>query len=394
MTQSIIDPDNENNSILGTSDGVAIAVNKNETCANCETELSGKFCHSCGQSSKSMIKFFGEVIKELLDDALGYDSRFKHSLMPLLFKPGRLTLDYVKGKRFYYVLPFKLYLITSVLFILLIKNTANTDGITFQDESDSNTPEEIVQTSKEGRLEEAKEKIENAFDELPIVANEIKKEILDVVENEQLELKDKEESKNKNSTTISIGGGKNDIDLEWNEEIQQFDGVDEIENEFLKKFFTQINPKLKSWKKDPAPLIESIIGMLPYMMFIILPIFAIFLKLSYVFSKRYYTEHLVFLLHNHSFIYMLMMLQAGLAFGEVKLRTMDYWFAQSLSSTLSFLSLILSFWMIIYVFLSMKRFYKQSWKMTIAKTLSLGFIYTVLLSVGILISMVFGAYQA
>ncbi|MFT6732872.1 MAG: hypothetical protein ACJAS9_001057 [Polaribacter sp.] len=365
-----------------------------EICANCNTELSGKFCHTCGQSSKSMIKFFGEVIKELLDDALGYDSRFKHSLMPLFFKPGRLTLDYVKGKRFHYVLPFKLYLITSVLFILLIKNTANTDGITLQNETEANAAEEVVKKSKEEKIEDAKDKIEQVFDELPIAANEIKQEILDAVESEQLELKDKEKIKDKKGTTISLGGGKNDIELEWNEDTQQLDGVAEIESEFLRIFFVQINPNLKRWKNDPAPLVESIIEMLPYMMFIILPIFAVFLKLFYAFSKRFYTEHLVFLLHNHSFIYLLMMLQTGFAIGEAKLGDMEYWFTQPLSSTLSFISLILSFWMIIYVFLSMKRFYKQRWKLTVTKTLLLGFIYTVLLFIGIFISIVFGAYQA
>lgn len=30
----------------------------NKTCENCNTALTGQFCHSCGQSSKSMIKFF------------------------------------------------------------------------------------------------------------------------------------------------------------------------------------------------------------------------------------------------------------------------------------------------------------------------------------------------
>jgi len=391
MTQSIIHPNNNNIPTSTPIEGVAISVDNSETCANCQTQLSGKFCHSCGQSSKSMIKFFGEVIKELLDDALGYDSRFKHSLMPLLFKPGRLTLDYVKGKRFHYVLPFKLYLITSVLFILLIKNTTDTDGIKF--ENDDGAQQEIASLNKEEKIAKAKEKIEQALEQIPVVTDGFKQDILDAVEDEKTALADAENKGDKNHS-FTIGGGKKDIDLEWNSETQQLDGVDEIESPILKKFFTQINPKLKSWKKDSAPLVESIIEMLPYMMFIILPIFAIFLKLFYLFSKRFYTEHLVFLLHNHSFIYMLMMLQIGLNFGEQQLDPIEHWLAQSLSSTFSFISLAFNFWMVIYVFLSMKRFYRQSWKMTIFKTLSLGLVYTILLSTGILISMVFGAYQA
>ncbi|PHS18886.1 MAG: hypothetical protein COA86_06875 [Kangiella sp.] len=356
-----------------------------EICANCNTALSGQFCHSCGQSSKSMIKFFGDVIKELMDDALGYDSRFKHSLMPLLFKPGRLTLDYVKGKRFHYVLPFKLYLITSVLFILLIKNTTDTDGIKF--DNDDATQQEIATLSKEEKIEKAKEKIEQTLEKLPAITDEIKQDILDAVEDEQ-------KTSASGNKAFTLGGGKKDIDLEWNAKTQQLDGVEEIESPILKKFFTQINPKLKEWKKDSAPLVESIIEMIPYMMFIILPIFAIFLKLFYLFSKRFYTEHLIFLLHNHSFIYMLMMLQIGLGAGEKQLDPINHWLAQSASMTFSFISLVFNFWMFIYVFLSMKRFYRQSWKMTITKTIALGFVYSILLSFGIVISIVFGAYQA
>ncbi|MGB0496620.1 MAG: DUF3667 domain-containing protein, partial [Kangiellaceae bacterium] len=192
-------------------------------CGNCETVLSGQFCHSCGQSSKSMIKFFGEVVKELLDDALGYDSRFKHSLLPLLFKPGRLTLDYVKGKRFHYVLPFKLYLITSVLFILIIKNTTDTDGLNFNNQSDDKVAQESSQVINENNKDKAKEEIakeelEEALEEISAINDEVKNEILDAVDStSNQENISREESEEKKKSTITIGNGEDDIDLNWND---------------------------------------------------------------------------------------------------------------------------------------------------------------------------------
>jgi hypothetical protein len=344
-----------------------------------------------------MIKFFGEVIKELLDDALGYDSRFKHSLSPLFFKPGRLTLDYVKGKRFHYVLPFKLYLITSVLLILLLKNTAATDIITLSDRDDNPTQQEIS--------EEVREEINQAFNVIEInegktIANNEavnatgeSKEIT-VDENVHSVTEEESEPARAKNKSFTIGVGEKDIDLKWDDETKQLNGIEEIENEFLRDFFTKINPKLKFWMEDPEPLIESVIETLPYMMFIILPIFGLFLKGFYAFSKRYYTEHLVFLLHNHSFIYMLMMVQIGLDIGNQKLLPMDYWVAQSTAGFFDFLSSSLNIWMVIYVFLAMKRFYRQSWKATILKTVTLGFLYFVMLAVGFVVTMAFGAYQA
>lgn len=384
---------------------------KTELCANCGAKLGGQFCHTCGQSSKSMIKFFGEVVKELLDDTLGYDSRLKHSLFPLFFKPGRLTLDYIKGKRFHYVLPFKLYLITSVLFILLIKNSTDTENLKF----DNVVQNEVSQEDRK----EVEEEINRAIDEVN-KANAAKgKKIIDfhLGENQQkevvksvaepvVELEMDEENLTKNTeieptsvqeesdNNFTIGSSDDDINLNWNEETQQLDGVEDLDDGLIKTFVSRINPKLKSWKNDLEPLVESVIETLPYMMFVILPIFAIFLKIFYAFSKRYYTEHLVFLLHNHSFIYMLMMVQIGLDFGDDKLRPMESWSAQTTANVFEFVSVILTLWMIVYVFLAMKRFYRQGWAATIFKTLTLGFIYLMMLSFGFVASIALGAYQA
>jgi len=366
-------------------------------CSNCNVQLEGLFCHSCGQSSTSMIKFFGEVIKELLDDALGYDSRFKHSLTPLFFKPGRLTLDYVKGKRFHYVLPFKLYLIASVLLILLVKNVSNPEIQLSNDKSANQTQEKIS--------EEVREEINQAFNVIEInkgqaisknvgvnATGDSKEIAIEENTNSVVEIESKPtEKKNKRFT---IGGGENDIELDWDNETKQLNGIDQIESEFLRDFFNTINPKLKFWIEDPKPLVESIIETLPYMMFIILPIFGLFLKGFYFLSKRYYTEHLVFLLHNHSFIYMLMMVQIGLDFGDDQLVPVEHWLAQSVSGAFRFLSVLLTIWMVVYVFLAMKRFYRQGWAVTISKTLTLGLLYLVMLAVGFVITMAFGAYQA
>ena len=377
-----------------------------DLCANCGAELGGQFCHSCGQSSKSMIKFFGEVIKELLDDTLGYDSRLKHSLFPLFFKPGRLTLDYIKGKRFHYVLPFKLYLITSVLFILLIKNTADTENLKFDDVVQNEVSEEIskeveeefnevIEEVNKANAARGKKLINFQFDD-PVdkETTELTTDPESDKDEELTEASDPDSEHQNHDRTISIGTGDDDIDLDWNDETEQLDGVENLKEGFLKTFFTKVNPKLKFWKNDPEPLVESIIETIPYIMFIILPFFAIFLKIFYAFSKRYYTEHLVFLLHNHSFIYMLMMVQIGLNFGGDNLSSMNHWSAQGTADGFEFISIILSFWMFIYVFLAMKRFYRQGWWATIFKTVTLGFIYLMMLAFGFVATVAFGAYQA
>ena len=354
-------------------------------CANCGVDLNGKFCHSCGQSSNSMIKFFGDVAKDLLDDAFGYDSRLKHSIFPLLFKPGRITLDYVKGKRFHYVLPFKLYLITSVLFILLIKNVIDTDNIKL-------TEIDGQQLSPDVSLE-IKKDVDNALSELndtehAQLANKISQQISQNTGDVQ------EIPESRYLGQFNLCGEEQSVKTQWDNELKQFHNLEKMQEGLCKTFITVVNPKLKGWIENPKHLINSIIELLPYMMFVMLPIFAIFLKVFYIFSKRFYTEHLVFLLHNHSFVFMLLMIQISFDYFEDKLIGIQHWSAQLTESLLSLISLILSFWLVIYVFIAMKRFYRQGWGLTVLKATSLGFVYMMMLSFGFVLALAIGAYKA
>jgi uncharacterized protein DUF3667 len=374
-----------------------------EYCSNCGIQLAGMYCHKCGQSSKSMIKFFGEVVKELLDDTIGYDSRIKHSILPLLFKPGRITLDYIKGKRFYYVLPFRLYLITSLILILLVKAAANTDDLKFDNlvkvKGDQTASQELQDEINQelnlelGELNKAlNQKKKSRLNEQPLVQqqsnSEEQQELENDSDNQQVSDQDIEEQ------NIKEQDDSDSINLDWNSETLQLDGIEDIEESWFKTFLEVINPKLKNWKEDPGPLVDSFFEALPYMMFLILPIFAIFLKVFYAFSKRYYIEHLVFLLHNHAFMYMVMMLDLITEYAADKLRVLDNSFASSIATGLEFLAGLLFYWMFIYVLLAMKRFYHQGWAATIFKTILLAFIYFIMIGIGFMMTLAYGAYQA
>ena len=89
-------------------------------CLNRGTELKGPFCYYCGQPDKNFMRFFPALLRDLLDDLLDLDSRFMRTLKPLMLKPGRLTRDYMDGRRFRYTPPMRLYIFSSIAFFLLI----------------------------------------------------------------------------------------------------------------------------------------------------------------------------------------------------------------------------------------------------------------------------------
>jgi len=90
-------------------------------CLNCGAPLNGNenFCPECGQvndvSPLSVKQFFSEFFAGFFS----FDSRFFNTIIPLLFKPGKVSKEYIKGRRKRYTNPFKLYLHTSIVFFLL-----------------------------------------------------------------------------------------------------------------------------------------------------------------------------------------------------------------------------------------------------------------------------------
>ena len=89
-------------------------------CPNCGAMLMGEYCASCGQSAMDMQRPFWTLIKDVLDNVFSLDGRLWRTVPALIFRPGHVTRSYLDGKRARYVPPFRLFLIASVLFFLVL----------------------------------------------------------------------------------------------------------------------------------------------------------------------------------------------------------------------------------------------------------------------------------
>ncbi len=89
------------------------------SCLNCETTLSGQYCGRCGQRARSRLISLWELVGEAFGDLFELDSRVWQTLVPLIFRPGRLTRDYLLGRRARFMPPFRTYLVLSVVFFLV-----------------------------------------------------------------------------------------------------------------------------------------------------------------------------------------------------------------------------------------------------------------------------------
>ena len=93
-------------------------------CPNCSAALNGPYCSSCGQRQVDLDQPFRELAAEAMESFLSFDARILRTLGPLVIRPGRLTVEFLAGRRARYVHPFKLYFAFSVMLFLALALSA------------------------------------------------------------------------------------------------------------------------------------------------------------------------------------------------------------------------------------------------------------------------------
>lgn len=109
MTQSIV-PADTNHSTSPES----------VKCKNCDHLFAGNYCPNCGQSVKDFDKPIQVLFIDFAGNLFAFDTRLWKSLKHILFFPGKMELQYIRGKRRRYMPPFRMYVFASFLFFLTL----------------------------------------------------------------------------------------------------------------------------------------------------------------------------------------------------------------------------------------------------------------------------------
>ncbi len=96
-------------------------------CYNCQTALlnSENYCPQCGQENHSKQASIRLLFNDFLSDYLTFDSRLFRSIVPLVTDPGRITVEYLNGKRQRFIPPVRVFLFLSFLYFGLSYLTGN-----------------------------------------------------------------------------------------------------------------------------------------------------------------------------------------------------------------------------------------------------------------------------
>ena len=371
-------------------------------CLNCASPLQGPYCHNCGQPDRHFIRFFPKVLWEMINEAFDLDSKVLRTLMPLLFYPGRLSMEYIAGRRARYVNPLRLYIILSVLFFISISLFTNTDdNFTV---TDTNGVTSRVRITDDDSAEERDLIIKESLDEQRKVLSELEDRKAsgieipdDVIEDTKSRIEKLEEGKLSHQGN-SIEGlvtedGKLDVEFDdgtkWDVDTNpiHFNNLFSEETTLeLNQFLWSMGLKLdKAVKEDSSELIDEFFNAIPQLMFILLPLFALLLKVTYIFKKRYYMEHLIVALHSHCFIFLSLLLL--IIFSSIDERLYQ---ASWYKDALGYISIALIIWMPLNIYITQKRIYAQGYFITTLKFIFIGVSYFAMLGLTAALAFVVG----
>jgi len=88
-------------------------------CLNCGTQLVGSHCHACGQAAH-VHRTLGAFFHDLAHGVFHVEGKIWRTLPMLAWRPGKLTREYIEGKRASYVSPMALFLFSVFLFFAAI----------------------------------------------------------------------------------------------------------------------------------------------------------------------------------------------------------------------------------------------------------------------------------
>ena len=379
MTEDLDQTSAGNNEVMAANTAATAAPSKALTipakrlagspaCLNCGTLLSGPFCHYCGQPDKNLMRFFPVLLRELLADFLDFDSRFARTMKPLLLHPGKLTRDYLDGRRFRYTPPLRLYIFASMAFFLIAAMLASSAVINSKDGMAFSIGTDTASVQVDKGLEKAAKAGEMTEKEATEISSTVKKGLSFDEPAPATDEKDGVED-----DTININGEP------WDRETNPFiiPGMPDFINDWVNDEIEESPQKGREIEANPNIIVDKIMDVLPIAVFIMLPLVALLFKFWYLFSGHYYVEHLIHALHNHSFLFVvfILMILADAVAGWREPDTEGLW-----TQIAGWIDAVILVWIPLYLLISLKKVYQQGWFLTLMKFSLVGVSYVILLA--------------
>lgn len=340
---------------------------KPPACPNCSTSLIGPYCAVCGQERDTHRRSVWNLVRDLVEDIVSFDSRILRTAIALLVEPGEIAIAFREGRTRHFVPAMRLYFFVSLLFFLMLSATGlaiiqleviatpmkvyhDAKGNSYflnpaydaTDPDVKNIPKLIpLKKDQTGAGDVHYGLSTKAYFFAPIGAHHTKlpKSAISRLRDQTLGIEIQTRPLDKNSAKQKAAAKK----VKGWVDTHIFGGLQRIAN-------------------DPAALNEPLTAWIPRVLFLLLPLYALLLAAFYWRQHKdfYFVDHLIFSLTIHTFTFVVLIVSVGLA--QILPGETVAW--------LVFTAIA------IYIYIAMKRFYRQGWVITTLKYLTVSFIYT------------------
>lgn len=373
-------------------------------CENCATALLGGHCHVCGQRAHNPLRHFGHAVEEVFESLWHLDGRIFRTLRDL-FVPGRVATGYLAGHRVRYVAPLRLFIILSLITFFVGKLTLHVDpdgglkvsakppesGIVVGDTRLDANHFSAAKNVDEVLAIRTKVLADIAAEERDSETGMILSTILDVAK-EQIDTRARQRMSELGATPEQLHRLETNhqplapIGSDRAARSASSDGGDGFVQRWFRGRIERMQANAPLVQRNPDELIKRMLGALPGALFVLVPLFALCLKLLYIRSGRGYLEHLVIALYSHAFM-LVAVFFAFLLIGLQSMPGMPAW-ASAVAATVatSLLGLIVP----LYLLWMQKRAYAQGWLKTFSKYVIVGVIYSFLLGLGLFYAVLAG----
>ena len=304
-------------------------------CKNCNTAFKGNFCPECGQSIKDFDQPFTFIFYNFMGDFFSFDVRFFRTFVNLLIKPGFLTKEYFEGRRVRYAPPLRVFIFSSFILFFLLQIYTNR-GLTKVLDSSLDDQITALDSLQIAAVDSASVNVQNALDTLAA---------------EDIDL---------NLDLASFRDTKN---------LRQ--GLAKLADHFEEKLAVETDPEKRqdlrtyiSLCNSPEQVIARLLKYLSWAFFVLLPIFALILKLFYIRRKQNYMRHLIFSIHVHSFVFVI-----------IAIITLLYQFMTMDAGVISFVVFLC---IPVYIMVALKKFYGQSKRKVFVKFIGISIFYNII----------------
>jgi hypothetical protein len=326
-----------------------------KNCLNCGATVEERYCTRCGQENVEPKESVGHLIGHFFADITHFDSKIFTTLKDLLFRPGFLTSEYVAGRRMRYLNPIRMYVFISAIFFLALYADKGEEG---GQESNVHSLNIIRQQIADSLRRAGGDSAQRASN-LKLAA--------------KLDTGGRDSAK---AESLSMGyspGGivKVDIAERKYNTVREYDSVqrtlpDSAKAKGIMKWILRNNVRMK--EKYGSSVIHKEVNVqhdLPKVMFVLLPLFALYVGWFYSRKKYYYVQQVIFSVHFHCFYFLLFLVL--LLVGQV---IRAEWF-----ELLSPMVAVVAGYF--YLVVALRNRFGQSWMMSFLKGTAIAALYSV-----------------